>query len=417
MKFFLTLFSGILVSGSHLLAEKPRLLDEAYLTNLRAEAVRNQPAPASAALRTEAATSDIRSVRLWDDPMIGLALMAASPDMRSSGGDVRISFEQPLPKPGLYAANRAKAEAIQRATVEESRSSRLETGAEAARDAIELALADESIVLQAAQIQWLESMAENAQEMAINPDASATDSLRLESELARENEILAAARRTRDRIAQSLNLRLGRPLESPWKPLHLATSAAPVPIASAEIARIPRVNPTVRSMREMASAASSDTAIANRDRQPQFSVAVESALYSGGDIRSAGVGLRMTLPALNRASYDARVRSSQFREKAAVKDVETTRLVIAEAVLTSVTDIANAAAQARAYAGDIYQKSLAATRSVENAWISSNASLTDLLDSHRQLFAIRLEQRRFVAMQLAALEELNLLVPRNSPSK
>ena len=55
MKFFLTLFSGILVSGSHLLAEKPRLLDEAYLNSLRAEAVRNQPAPAAAVLRTEAA--------------------------------------------------------------------------------------------------------------------------------------------------------------------------------------------------------------------------------------------------------------------------------------------------------------------------------------------------------------------------
>ncbi len=417
MKLFLTLLSGTLVSGSHLLAEKPRLLDASYLATLRAEAVQNQPAPASAALRSQAATSDIRSIRLWEDPMIGLSLMAASPDMRSSGGDVRISFEQPLPKPGLYAANRSKAEAIQRASVEDSRLSRLETGAEAARDAIELALADESIELQSAQIEWLKSMAENAREMAINPDASATDSLRIESELARENEVLAAARRTRVRISQSLNLRLGRALESPWKPLRLATSPAPVPIASAEIARIPRVNPTVRAMDEMASAASSDTVIADLDRQPQFSVAVESALYSGGDVRSAGVGLRMTLPFVNRASYDARVQASQLREKAAGKDVETTRLAVADAVLTSVTEIANAAAQARAFAGDVYQKSLAATRSVETAWVTSNASLTDLLDSNRQLFSIRLEQRRYVAMQLAALEDLNVLVPRNSSSK
>jgi outer membrane protein TolC len=417
MKLFLTLISGILVSGSLLHAEKPRLVDEKFLADLRSEAARQQPAPAAAALRTKAAASDIRSIRLWDDPMVGLSLMAANPGMRRNEGDVRISLEQPLPKPGLYAATRAKAEALQRASIENARSSRLESGAEAARDAIELALADESITLQTSQIEWLESMAENARGMAINPDASATDSLRLESELARENEVLAAARRTRDRIAQTLNLRLGRPLESPWKPLRITVSPAPVPIASAEIARIPRVNPTLRAMREMASAASSDTAIADRDRQPQFSVAVESALYSGGDVRSAGVGLKMSLPFFNRSSYDARVLSSQFREKAAVKDVETTRLAIADAVLTSVTDIANASAQARAYAGNIYQKSLAATRSVESAWISSNASLTDLLDSNRQLFSIRLEQRRFVAMQLAALEELNVLVPRNSSSK
>jgi hypothetical protein len=37
--------------------------------------------------------------------------------------------------------------------------------------------------------------------------------------------------------------------------------------------------------------------------------------------------------------------------------------------------------------------------------------LTDLLDSSRMLFSIRLEQRRMVAMQLAALEQLHTLVP------
>lgn len=412
MKLFLTILSGLLVPGSLLLAEKPRLIDEASLARLRAEAIRNHPAPASASLRAAAAASDIRGVRLWDDPMIGLSIMAASPDMRREDGDVRVFLEQPLPKPGLYAANRAKAEALQRASVENSRSSSLETGAAAARDAIELALADESIALQADQIRWLESMVKNARERAINPGASAADTLRLESELARENEMLAAARRTRDRLARSLNLRLGRPLESPWKPLRLAASPAPVPVAGAEIARIPRVNPTMRSIREMADAASSDTAIADRDRQPQFSVAVESALYSGGDIRSADIGLKMSLPVLNRASYDARVQASRLREQAAFKDVETTRLAVADAVLATVTDIANASAQARSYAGTIYQKADAATRSVEASWISSTASLTDLLDSNRQLFTIRLEQRRFVAMQLAAFEDLNLLVPR-----
>ncbi len=282
----------------------------------------------------------------------------------------------------------------------------------AAKDAIELALADESISLQAAQITWLQSMAENAREMSLNPDSTSTDALRLESELARENQILEAARRTRASIAQSLNLRLGRHLDSEWPTLHLTLSPAPVPVASAEIARIPRVNPKVRSMREMATAANSEIRIADRDRQPQFSVGVETAIYSGGDIRSAGVGLKMSLPYFNRASYDAKVEASQLREKAAIGDVESARLEIASSVLASVTEVANASAQARAYSGDIYQRALAATQSVEASWISSKSALTDLLDSNRLLFSIRLEQRRFVAMQLAALEELNLLVPR-----
>ena len=165
-------------------------------------------------------------------------------------------------------------------------------------------------------------------------------------------------------------------------------------------------------MKETATAANSDILISNSERLPQFSVAVESATYSGGDVRSAAVGLKMSLPFFNRVSYDAKVQASQLREKAAINDVETTRLEIASAVISAVTDAANASAQARAYSGEIHQRALAATQSVEASWISSKAGLTDLLDSNRTLFSIKLEQRRFVAMQLAALENLNLLVPR-----
>ena len=302
---------------------------------------------------------------------------------------------------------------MRRAELENSRSSSLEVGAAAARDAIELALADESITLQAGQIQWLDSMTQNARQMAQNPDASSVDALRLESELARETQILAAARRTRESVSRSLNLRLGRPLESPWPAMRLSATPPPVPIASAEIARISRVNPKVRAMKEMAAAANAETRIADRERQPQLSLAVDTDLYSGGDFRSASVGLKMSLPYFNRNSYAAKIEAAQLREKAAMKDIETTRLEVASSVLAATTEAANAAAQARAYSGEIYQRSLQATEAVQGSWISSKSTLTDLLDSNRMLFSIRLEQRRFVAMQLAAIEELNLLVPNH----
>lgn len=413
MKLIIAFCTGLLVSGSLLHARETQLVDKSFLASLRAEAARKHPAATSARFREAAAAKDIRGVRLWDDPMIGLSLMAARKDMRADDGDIRIGFEQPIPKPGLYEANLSKATAIQRAEMENSRMSALEVGAAAARDAVELALADESITLQSSQIEWLGSMAENAREMAINPDSTSADALRLESELAREKEILAAARRTRDSISRSLNLRLGRPLESAWPMLRLPLNPAPTPVASSEIARISRVNPKVRSMTEMASAANADVRIADRERLPQFALAIDSSLYSGGDVRSVGIGLKMSLPYFNRSSYDAKVSASQLREKAAIKDVEATRLDVASAVLATTAEAANASAQARAYSGEIYQRALAATDSVQASWISSKANLTDLLDSNRRLFSIRLEQRRFVAMQIAALEELNLLVPRN----
>jgi len=411
MNSLIPIFTGLIMAGSLLQAQETKLVDETFLSTLRAEASRNHPAASSARIRAAAAATDIRAVRLWDDPSVGLSVMAAEKSKRQSDGDIRVSFEQPLPKPGLYQANLSKAEALRRAEMENTRSSSLTVAAAAAKDAIELALADESIVLQAEQLKWLGSMAENARLMAQNPDATSIDALRLESELARENQILEAARRTRQSISRSLNLRLGRSLESPWPAMRLASNSPPVPVASAEIARITRFNPKVRSMKEMASAANAETRIADRERLPQLAVAVDADIYSGGDIPSANLGLKMSLPIFNRSSYDAKIQASQLREKAAVQDIETARLEIASGVLAAVNDAANANAQARAYSGEIYQRALQATQAVEGSWISSKSTLTDLLDSNRMLFSIRLEQRRFVAMQLAALEELYLLVP------
>ncbi|MEI6415563.1 MAG: TolC family protein [Pseudomonadota bacterium] len=284
--------------------------------------------------------------------------------------------------------------------------------ATAARDAIELALADESIALQSAQLKWLESMTENARQRAANPDATGIDALRLESELARETQILAAARRTRESLTSSLNLRLGRPLESPWPTLDLGNASYSVPLANSEIARISHANPKVRSLREMASAASAETRIADRERLPQLSVGVDVDTYSGSDFRSASLGLKMSLPYVNRSSYSAKIAASQLREKAALQDIETTRLEVASGVLAAVAESKNAAAQARAYSGEVYQRALSASQAVEGSWISSKSSVADLLDAQRQLFSIRLEQRRFVAMQRVALEELNQLVPK-----
>ncbi len=412
MKSHIPIFTGFLVTACLLHAQEPQLVDETFLAALRQEASRNHPAASSAKYRAAAAGRDIRAVRLWDDPMVGLSLMVADTAKRMGDGDIILSFEQPLPKPGLYEANFTKAAALQRAELENSRLSSLEVAAAAAKDAIELALADETIELQSGQIHWLDSMTENARGMAQNPDATSLDALRLESELARENQILEAARRTRGSISQRLNLRLGRQLESPWPMLRIAINPSPIPIAGSEIARITRTNPKVRSMKEMAGAARAETRIAERERQPQFAVAVGSDIYSGGELRDITVALKMSLPYFNRSSNDAKVQASQLRENAAVKDVESTRLEIASSVLIATTDVANAAAQARAYSGEIYQRTLAASQSVQSSWISSKATLTDLLAANRMLFSIQLEQRRFVAMQLAALEELNLLVPR-----
>jgi outer membrane protein TolC len=386
-------------------------LDDGFLTRLRAEAARAHPSAVAANLRAAAAAQDTRAVRLWDDPMIGFGIMAADQPMRADQGDIIVGFEQALPKPGMLDARRRKADAMRRTAVENSRGAALAAGAQAARAAIELALADESITLQQAQITWLATMTENAHQMAADPMGSHMDALRMDTELAKERQMLDASRRSRDGYARKLNLTLGRPLDAPWPELKLPAAPLPVPVALAEIARIPHANPKVRAMKEMAGAAGAESRMADRERLPQVSLGIDTRLYSGGDFRSTMVGVKMSLPWFHDSSYQANIAAAKNRELAAGRDVETMRREVAAEVLAAATEAANAAAQARAFAGDVHDKARQTAQAIEAAWISSKAPLTDLLDSSRMLFSIRLEQRRFIAMQQAALEELHTLVP------
>ncbi len=412
MKSTLSVLTGLLVAGTLLQAQESKLIDENFLSALRSEAARQHPSAVAARFKSTAAAQDTRTVRLWNDPMVGVGFMGASQMMRADDGDIMFGIEQALPKPGMFDAQRRKAEAMGRAESQNALTSSLAVGAEGARSAIELALADESIRLQQTQIDWLAAIVENARQMAADPMGTSSDALRMDTELAKEKQMLDAARRSREGFAQKLNLTLGRPLDSHWPALKLPATPPPVPVAHAEIARIPHANPKVRAMKEMAGAANAETRMADRERLPEIAVGVDAQLYSGtGDIRSTTVGVKMSLPWFNDPSYQAKIDAAKSRELSATQDVETMRREIAAMVLNAVTEAANAAAQARAYSGEIHEKALTSSKSIEAAWISSKAPLTDLLYSSRTLFSIRLEQRRMIAMQLAALEELQTLVP------
>ena len=131
-------------------------------------------------------------------------------------------------------------------------------------------------------------------------------------------------------FARMLNITLGRPLDSPWPALKLPAAPPPVPVAQAEIARIPHANPKVRAMKEMASAATAETRIADRERLPEVAVGVDAQLYSGtGDIKSTTVGVKLSLPWFNDPSYQAKIDAAKSRELAAGRDVETMRREIA----------------------------------------------------------------------------------------
>ena len=104
--------AGLAVAGGLLHAGEPQPVNDAFLARLRMEASRNHPSAVAGKQRADAAAQDVRAVRLWDDPMVGLGLMAAQRSMRADQGDIIVGVEQALPKPGMFDAKRRKAEAV-----------------------------------------------------------------------------------------------------------------------------------------------------------------------------------------------------------------------------------------------------------------------------------------------------------------
>ena len=413
MNFPKILLTGWMLAGTLAQAGESKLLDDATLDTIRSEAAAQHPSAKAAQYREAAANEDVRAVRLWDDPMVGLGFMAARrPQMRREEGDFQIGVEIPIPKPGLYQANLLKTEALRRAEAEKTRSSRINSGTEATILAIELALSDEIVRLSTGELAWLSEMETTAQQMALNPGATGIDSIRLASEKMKLAQDVAASQRTRDGTARQLNIVMGKPISNTWPTFRLPASAPPSPQIAAEVARIPFVNPQVRAMTEMVGAADADIRIADRERLPSFSAGVETRGYSQDGYRGTTLGLKMTIPWFNRDNYQAKVDAAKFRSGAAAADVETARREVAGQVIAAATEASNAAAQARAYGGEIKDKANEANESVQASWINSKAPLTDLLETRRLLFSVDLEQRRQIAMQLAAIEKLNLLLPQ-----
>jgi outer membrane protein TolC len=415
MKFFKTLLSGWLLAGTIIQASEARLLDDSALDAIRNEAASQHPSAKAAQFREAAANQDIRAVRLWDDPMVGIGFMAARrPQMRREEGDFQIGAEIPMPKPGLYKANLLKTEALRRVESERARAAMINSGTEATMLAIELALADEIVRLSSSELTWLTEMKTTAEQMALNPGSTAIDSIRLAAEKVKLEQDIASSQRTRDGLARQLNVVMGKPITNAWPTFQLPAAAPPTPQPSAEVARISFVNPEVRAMKEMVGAADAEIRIADRERLPSFSVGVETRGYSQDGYRGTTLGLKMTVPWFNRDNYQAKVDAAKFRSDAAAADVETIRRQVAGQVIEAATEVVNAAAQARAYGGEIREKAIEANESVQSSWINSKAALTDLLETRRLLFSVDLEQRRQIAMQLVASEKLNLLVPKRT---
>lgn len=408
---FALIWTSVGVFAFSVFAQTPRLLDAGYLDTLRAEVRTNHPSVAAAQARVLAAEAAVRAVRFWEDPTANAGIMAADRALREENGDLIFGVEQMLPRRKLYDARKARAGAEQAIFEAETRATALTLETLVGRAAIELALVDEMLAIEANQLAWLDSMAVNALEKLKDPMANASEPLRIESEVAQERQKIDSTQLQRTRQVRQLNILLGRGTDDAWPVLRLPDSASLTPALADELARLYQVNPMLQAMLNTAVAAKSGIEVARRERSPTFSVGVESSVYSGGEFRQATVGAKMTLPWFNNSVYRANTERARQEQKTAEHATEALARNLRSEAVAAHTEAETSARQARTFSDEIIPRAGKAVESTQNAWISSKASILEVLDARRSLLKARLEERRSVAAHRAALEALRSIVP------
>lgn len=380
-----------------------------FIKRLIHEAVTTHPSIEASEARTQAATAAIRAVRLWEDPQLGLGPTAARRSIREDDGDIFVGIDQMLPRPGLYKAEQRRATAEQQVQQATRRQTAAELGLSVSQAVLELALADELIRLQTENLAWLQTIVETAAERAKNPDATATESLRLESELAMRTQTLASLKRQRAQFTTTLNLLLGRAPDTPWQPLVLDARASDLANAAALKVRLERDNPRLAAMRHQIEGAQADADASHEKRKPVFSIGVGTNTYSGGDFRNAMFALKVTLPWFNRSVYDADIARAESLRDATRSDLEATKRELYAQLTRLMTEAQNNGQIVSAYAREVLPKSEKAVETLQSAWVSSKATLLEVLDSRRSLLEARQEQKRALAAQHVASQALSAI--------
>ena len=416
MKIFRYLIASAVLTATASAESEAPALSSTLITRLVNEAMTNHPSVAAAQARTEAAAAAIGAVRLWEDPQLGLGFTLARRSMRADDGDLRLGVEQMLPRRGLYEAEKRKAVAEQQIQQAGQRQTANDLGLSVAQTLVELALADEVIRLQADNLSWLQTIVGVAEERAKNPDGTATETLRLESELAMRTQTLASAKRQRAQKARTLNLLLGRTSEQPWQPLTLPDQTKESPGVAALKTRLENANPQLAALRHQIEGAQAEADAAREKRKPILSVGVETSTYSGGDFRDAMFGLKVSLPWFNRSAYQANLARAEKLQEASRGDLAAHQLVLNNQLFGLLTEVENNRQFVSAYRNEVLPKSEKAVETLQGAWVSSKATLLEVLDARRTLLEARQEQKRALAAEHAALQSLTNLTGGFTPT-
>ena len=392
-------------------ATNPVVVSTELVNRLLEQGLTNNPALRAAASRVRAADANVGSVRTWEDPMalFGGSVYSDKGFKAEEDGNLAYGIEQKLPLWGRPKLNRGIAEASLSMRRAEADLRVQQFRRDLMRELLMTALAERVVEIGEQDLAWLEAIAKTTENRYRAGQAVVADTLQVQNEVARRNDMLRTDRRRLGHEHLTLNRLLNRGVASPWPPLQLPDVAPNVPFSQKLVTLALGSEPKLRVMEQEIKQAEAAAQLARNLRLPDLGLGVEGRQYTGdGDFRSGMFTLRFSLPWGNAGKYRKEYEREKERQKAAEEEREDQTLMVREELHHLTVEIEAQGREALLHRDEITTRAQQALSSRLADWETGRGTFRDVLDARRMLLESQLLSARAVAEQRQAVAELLL---------
>lgn len=387
----------------------PIPLTDSLIAEWAGEAVRHQPALRASKAGLEAAAATEAGVRVWEDPGFSVGTVAGPGMMRREEGNLIYGLEQKLPLWGKPAAARniARAETERAAAAHDYaiQSARFTI----ARQALDIASADEIAAVRQEDLLWVRSMARVAEERYRNGNGRQSEVLRMQNEASRRWLQVEADGWNRQQQRIELNRLLGRSLTNALPALKLPGVAPALAWTPALEELALRGDGRLAVLDHELHHAVARARLAEKQQFPDVHLVAEARHYTGdAGFREGLLGIKINLPLFNRQQYRHDRDAAQHRVTGAQAEIEDYRLSLRAELHRLIVECDAARREAVTLRDEVIPRGELGAQSARIGWTEGRESLLEVLEARRTLLEAKLALIQAMARQNSLLAGLAL---------
>lgn len=397
-------------------AEAPPSGDSAVLTDLVAEALRNNPQLRSARQEVAAARARFRQATAWQPPQAGVEFfqtpISSFPNPVKSGVETDYFVQQAFPFPGKLSSAGASAEAMTAAAQASYRDWERAVIARVKAAYFQLYLAQQRLVINAENQEIVRQFVRSAARRYEVGTGSQPDVLKAQTELStllNDALILDQERRLAE---AGLNTVLARPPEGPFpripeerldQPLFTLQQLDPIVLTS---------RPDIQARRALVDSARAEASLARRQYFPDLMVKLtyKDMAGTGRDNWAAMALIDVPVAPWSAGRFGGRVEEANVNIARADAELETARIQALLDVQAALVGVRTNRDRVLLFRDTVIPQAHQALQATTAAYQANRTDFLNLLDSYRVLLQRRLDSIHAVAAYLASLAELERAV-------